>query len=462
MTGPFAQFEREVTGERIRDKIAASKAKGMWMGGMLPLGYDLKDRTLVINAAEAQTVRTIFQRYLKLGSVRDLKEELERKDIRSKVWVTRKGDQKGGAPFSRGALYHLLQSRLYIGEIVHGDKRHRGQHPAIIETKLFEAVERKLAKQRTVRRASMTRAAGALLTGRLFDADGEPMSPSFSYGKSGRLYRYYIAMALQRGERPARDGAVRRVGAEALERFMVEAARRLSGNARLGEEALLALLRRVELRQETTHLLLEAQALGGEDHPDLVFEDLQERLATGERALREQDPSAIRVVLPVRMQLRGGRTFLDAADGASNKPRINPALIHALRSAHAELRVLNASPLTAPADLSQARAPNSPHRRQLSKLAFLAPDLQRSILEGSQPRSLTLRTLLRVDLPLDWEAQRRWFEEMERPAPRRPSLQTQGAHIDRPQDREQEPGAERAAVDLYGDRALSLRKAHLR
>jgi DNA invertase Pin-like site-specific DNA recombinase len=408
----FAQFEREVTGERIRDKIAASKAKGMWMGGVLPLGYDRKDRTLTINAAEAEIVRMIFARYLKLGSVRDLQEELDRRGVRSKSWVTRDGGDRGGAAFSRGALYHLLQSRLYRGEIQHGELFYPGQHPAILEGKIFDAVQRKLAKNRTERRRSPSRSASALLTGRIFDADGQPMSPSFSYGQGGKLYRYYIAIALQRGGRPSSgDGAIRRVPADSLEHFVIEQLCRFAEVARLDDTRVRALVRRVDLRENTTRIVLDADALFGDDHPELAFEDLQTRLGVGERAVREpDDATAVRILIPARMQFRGGRTFLEHNGMAGvSKPRINPGLVAGLKSAHLELRALNASPLSSPADLRAAIAPETHHRRQVSKLAFLAPDLQRAILEGRQPPGFKLRSILKADLPLSWDDQRAWL-----------------------------------------------------
>src|ERR1700685_2325251 len=128
----FAQFEREVTGERIRDKIAASKRKGMWMGGLVPLGYERKDRTLVVNEAEASTVRHIFDRYLVLGNVRELRGDLTASGIVSKVRTDVNGRRSGGTGFSRGALYTLLRNRVYRGEIRHGKEAFAGQHPAIV------------------------------------------------------------------------------------------------------------------------------------------------------------------------------------------------------------------------------------------------------------------------------------------------------------------------------------------
>ena len=151
------------------------------------------------------------------------------------------------------------------------------------------------------------------MTGRVFDADGDPMSPSFSYGRGGRLYRYYIAMALQRGGRSSSDdGAIDRVPAADLERFVTEQLCRFAEVARLDDARVRALLRRVELRENATHIVIDAEALFGDDHPDLALEDLQARLGAGERAVREpDDPGAIRIVIPARMQFRGGRTFLE-------------------------------------------------------------------------------------------------------------------------------------------------------
>ena len=140
----FAQFEREVIGERIRDKIAASKQRGMWMGGVPPLGYRTQDRKLVVIEREAEIVRDFFRRYAALGSVRLLKDELEARGIKSKSWTTASGRRVGGKPFSRGALYLMLQNRLYRGEIVHKAQSHPGEHTPIVDQPLWDAVQAQL------------------------------------------------------------------------------------------------------------------------------------------------------------------------------------------------------------------------------------------------------------------------------------------------------------------------------
>ena len=219
----FAQFEREVTGERIRDKIAASKAKGMWMGGTVPLGYDVPtdaSRALVLNEAEATTVRTIFKTYLELGSVPVLQRWLDARGIRSKRRTTRGGRVMGGLPFSRGALFHLLRNRTYLGLIVHQHQAHPGRHAAIVETALFDTVQARLDANARRHHARSGRVARAPLTGRIFDIDGQPMSPSFTHGQRGQVYRYYVSAPLQPGRHDGDGGAIRRVPGPALEALL--------------------------------------------------------------------------------------------------------------------------------------------------------------------------------------------------------------------------------------------------
>ena len=183
----FAQFEREVTGERIRDKIAASKKKGMWMGGNPPLGYDARDRKLVVNEAEAATVRHLFALYRQIKSVRELRHRLEAEGISSKRRVRRDGSVSGGKPINRGALYHLLQNRLYLGEVVHRDNSYPGEHEAIIERELWDQVQAILAQNANGERRGTT-SRPSLLTGLLFDEEGGRLSPSHAV-KQGRRYR---------------------------------------------------------------------------------------------------------------------------------------------------------------------------------------------------------------------------------------------------------------------------------
>src|SRR6202047_4300263 len=188
----FAQCEREVTGERIRDKIAASKKKGMWMGGNVPFGYDATDRTLVINPAEAETVRHIFALYRDLGCVRGVKEEADRLGLRTKRRTQANGTERGGKPFSRGHIYRLLSNPIYTGEIAHKGQLYPGQHPALIDTYTWAAVRDQLAANARDHRRKAHAPEPSLLAGLLTDAQGERLTPSHDV-KKGRRYRYYVA-----------------------------------------------------------------------------------------------------------------------------------------------------------------------------------------------------------------------------------------------------------------------------
>jgi DNA invertase Pin-like site-specific DNA recombinase len=392
----FAQFEREVTGERIRDKIAASKAKGMWMGGKLPLGYDKPaggTRSLLVNDTEAALVRQIFALYLELGSVHALEQRLRMEGIVSKRHISRTGGSAGGQPISRGALFHILRNRLYIGEIRHGETHHPGLHPAIVDLELFDAVQRQLDGNVRKRKSARETVACSALTGRIYDADGHPMSPTFAYGKGGRLYRYYVSAPLQQGgRRDAKDTTPRRVSGPALEDALAATLRRLLPDDAEKAANPLAVLRRIEVLPEGVELAL----------PVALLRRLERHLTSGEDvAVDPADPAQLRLKLPLRVTTQRGRTEVLAA--APRPRKADPVLVAALRSAH---RMLTRDTRGRP---TLAAAPDTSHRRRLIRLAFLAPDLQRAILAGEQPERLTLARFLDSDLPLSWAAQRRMF-----------------------------------------------------
>jgi DNA invertase Pin-like site-specific DNA recombinase len=378
----FAQFEREVTGERIRDKIAASKAKGMWMGGVPPLGYDPVPgaRTLSVNTAEAATVRHIFQRYLELGSVHHLQAELANAGIVSKQRMTAAGKIVGGVPLSRGAIFHMLRARIYLGQIPHKTLVHPGQHEAIIDAALFDQVQALLAKGSRRSTTEQRKVAGALLTGRIFDAAGVRMSPAFSYGRGGRVYRYYVSAPLQQGAKVKRDAILRRVSAPAIEALATAAMQRLHPSSGL------AALMDVRLQCTAVALTLPASARSY----------AQEHLAPGEKLAAGRTAKTIVVTLPVTMPLRGGRKSVLAGPNAEAAP--DAVLIGALRKAHAMLTSAGDRP-------TMATAPVSPYERRILRLAFLAPSLQRDILAGRQPRHFNLEYFLRSKIPLRWNDQ---------------------------------------------------------
>jgi DNA invertase Pin-like site-specific DNA recombinase len=384
----FAQFEREVTGERIRDKIAASKSRGMWMGGHVPIGYDIPvgaERALVVNEDEAATVRAIYRAYLKLGSVHALQRWADERGIRSKRRTKRDGRTASGQSFNRGALYHLLRNRTYLGLIVHKDKVHQGLHPAIIDTALFESVQATLNANTQRHDARSERVTQAPLIGRIFDCDSQPMSPSFTYGKRRQVYRYYVSAPLQQGRRQPDDPGIRRVPGPALEAKLSAAIRRVAP-ARAADP--LAVLVRAEVHTESLQLLL----------PVSLLASIRSRLEPGETAEPDAaDPALLRLTVPVRMRLRGGRRWI--IGGATPASRRDPVLIKALRASHAMLGTDAAGRPTLDA------SPASPYRRRLVRLAFLAPDLQRAILAGKQLQGLTLESLMHRPMPMLWSEQ---------------------------------------------------------
>jgi DNA invertase Pin-like site-specific DNA recombinase len=386
----FAQFEREVTGERIRDKIAASKAKGLWMGGNPPLGYDLPDtgtRILKVNEAEAPIVRSIFTRYLELGSVHALERELIEYNIFSKQRTTRHGKVIGGGPFSRGALFHLLRNRIYLGQIVHRDEVHAGEHEAIVDDALFARVQDLLDRNaRRHRSASTHRITKAPLTGKLFDATGEVMSPTFSRGKQGRSYRYYVSTSLQQGGSPATQDHLQRISAPAIERLLTRHTERW-----LGPGQSLDCLAAVHFSANGLLVDLPAQHAA----------DIAARLEPGERIIHA-DRCIVRLAVELALPLRGGAKIIQRV--SPREPQPDPILIAALRKAHRMIRRERGLPLV-------DAAPHSPYDRRILRLAFLAPDIQQGILAGHQPPYLNLEALRHIDLPLDWQKQRevlRW------------------------------------------------------
>ena len=396
----FAQVEREVTGERIRDKIALSKAKGMWMGGRPPLGYDMPTdpvmRALVVNPAEAATVRSIFERYLELGSVHALQRQLSAEGAVSKHYVFRSGSTLGGVAFTRGSLFHLLKNRTCIGELVHKDRTHPGAHPPIVEHELFDRVQALLASHTPVRGRRVTRVSSAPLRGRVFDADGVAMSPTFSQGRGGRLHRYYVSSTLQRGGDPRiDDGVIRRVPANVLEAHVAQQLARLLNLVAVGDSpSFPPALRRVDLLPNSLQLWVDG----------VTVTQLQHRLVAGEDARLDPTTNAMIVTSPVRLKLRGGRTWIEATGPIAVRSDRKPdeGLVEGLRKAHRTVRDLG---LLGPPALA-TRSPSSKYERRRTRLAFLAPDLQRALLDGDQPLGLTLEALINGDIPLAWADQR--------------------------------------------------------
>jgi DNA invertase Pin-like site-specific DNA recombinase len=411
----FAQFEREVTGERIRDKIAASKAKGLWMGGYPPLGYDPDGRTLKTNAKEAETVRMIFRRYLELGCVRALESDLNEKGARSKSWTTAGGRQIEGTPLVRGALYYMLRNRLYRGEIRHKGHAHPGQHPAIVDAELFDAVQARLNEKVRVRRERPTRLGGSPLTGLLFDSAGESMSPAYARGKAGGSYRYYVSTSVQKG-RPNQASEVSRIPAKAVEELVQRRVRAILGRwdgwDQIRETVSKVLIKRAEVLIQMTASASEKCA------------DLKDTLATGDRIAR--NGSAVDIIVPMRLKNRSRASKLfDAAGGPATAPRApDQTLVGAVAKAHGWRARLVSGEAATIAEVAKVEGFTEGFVRQRLKLAYLAPDIVRDVLAGRQTGGLMLQELMDAEWPLEWGAQRDLFGSLSRTAPATPSVST--------------------------------------
>ncbi|MCC0019199.1 MAG: recombinase family protein [Rhodobiaceae bacterium] len=459
----FAQFEREVAGERIRDKIALSKRRGMWMGGLPPLGYDGIDRQLVVNAAEAATVRLIFERYLELGSIPELKRALDRDGIVSKRRVFADGRTAGGVPISRGALHQILHNRLYRGEIAHRGVVHQGNHKAILPQDLWDAVQAKLASQsqRPQGRPNNHREddggidsssgssypgtdgspsrPAALLAGIAFDEAGNRLTPSHT-SKKGRRYHYYVSAPLVRGEAIA-NGI--RVPASDLDRLVVDAVRKHLNDAvwlskHPGERLVPAALGRlIDAAGALANCLTSNRDLTGDlrngtvpgTTPHLPIRSLLDRVTVGRQrvvvsvnrsrlrdALTRLDPSLcltdhggepITIEIDARPLRCGKQVRLVVGDMTSETPNHDRDLIDLLRNAHRWFEALKSGKRSSIAEIARRDGIDTAEVSRSITLAFLAPDIVETILTGRQPMTLTLERLRACrPLPMDWNEQR--------------------------------------------------------
>ena len=414
----FAQFEREVTGERIRDKIAASKRRGMWMGGTVALGYDVSDHRLVINPAEAETVKGIFQRYLELRSVRLLKDDLDRRGIISKIRLSRNGNRSGGKAFSRGALYELLSNPVYIGEIRHRKERHPGQHEPIMERELWERAQRQLRDQAARCRTRATKAGPSPLAGKLFDEDGECLYVAGA-AKGERRYRYYVSRRLVTGSADKVRNGWRLSGPE-IERTVAVAARQLLND----HAAISASACNLGVGAGDIPAVLEAagewsRRLQSEADSAAALSGLVDKvnLKPGGIELSINLPLPVdgthgaAAMLPItqffamRMKRRGVemRLIIGGADAPPRKP--DAALLKAIARAHRWFEELISARATSLAAIASREGVTDRYVARLIRLAFLAPKIVEAIAERGELADLKLTP--HVDLPLDWTTQKR-------------------------------------------------------
>lgn len=406
----FAQFEREVTGERIRDKIAASKKLGMWMGGNLPLGYDAAGRTLTINEAEAKTVRWIFGRYLEVGSVHKVAQELEAAGVVSKSWSTKAGVLRGGRKIDRGALFHILHNRTYVGEIPHKKTSYPGQHPAIVDRDVFDAVQARLAENdlKTRKPGEVRRPLkGAPFKGLIFDSAGNRMTPLEAARPGKTTYRYYVSSPIQAGRRQ-NLGAVTRISAHIVEEIVANRLHELKlciqTEASPDWSAIRNLIDRVEVTSDAVTLQFDEAML------ERASRNLgpQDRISIDRLERRGSDRI---LTIPVRVVKRGGAKVAIGPDGQSaiHHRATDPALSAALIRAEAWKRQLLTGQAKTLNQIAEAEGVTAAYAARTIRTAFLAPDLKAAILDGCLPAGLTLEAVTRQEMPLDWEAQRRLY-----------------------------------------------------
>jgi site-specific DNA recombinase len=381
----FAQFEREVTSERIRDKIAASKRKGLWVGGMVPLGYEVRARKVFVIKEEAERVRTIFRRYLELGSLNLLMADLRKHKIRTKVRRLSSGRTVGGNPLTRGPLAHLLRNRFYVGEVAFRGEILPGEQPAILDRKLFEAVQRRLDEQRT--NHTITRASSeSLLMGRIFDDRGNRMTPSHAR-KDGKRYRYYLSSALSQG-RAEHAGSVRRIPAPEIEALVIDAVRkRLKESTPATDYDLI----------NTNVGRVEVQAA------QIVIKLARKRDRTTDR----KSNNAILYVPWKKTNLRRRREIIaPAASSEDVRPIRSETRIALVTSIAYGRRWLYEIVTGVVADVEQIAAREECSVRQVNmtiSLAFLSPTLVKAAIDGRLPRGIGIARLR--DAPAEWSKQ---------------------------------------------------------
>lgn len=382
------------------------------MGGYVPLGYAAAGRTLSVVESEAKTVRTLFQRYIELGSVALLKEDADQAGLKSKVREAAEGRMRGGRPFTRGHLYKILSNPLYAGRIAHKGDSFEGQHPAIIDEETWTAVRRRLASQalpRSREKASVSRSA---LRGKIFDEFGMVLTPSHTT-KSGRRYRYYVSREVdssgpQSSSRPGPEKTRWRLPAQEIERRVGDAVKGF-----LADQAAISAAGRSAgvAVDQLPGLLSAASAWNGAPLALVQRVDLRPdgiELAIDGSKLEAGHDVTLRHALPLRLRRRGVETRLVLAGGAERRPDgVDPSLVKAIIRGRDWFERLVDGRARSYAEIAHAEGVNPRYVAHLVPLAFLAPDIVASVVAGTQPADLTTEVLTkRMDLPLAWDEQR--------------------------------------------------------
>jgi len=407
----FAQFEREVTGERIRDKIAASKKKGMWMGGVAPMGYKSENRKLVIVPDEVEAVRMIFRRYLELGCVRKLNEDLEQQGIRSRK----------GKPFSRGCLYKMLSNPIYIGQIRHRGICHAGQHEALLDKALWDQVQKNLAANINGGDKKPRSTEKSPLVGKLFDETGASLTPSHA-NKKGKRYRYYISQSLVTGTKEKNEKGWR-LPAPEIENLVTQAAQQmLADHPEITESLRESGVDAINIPGALKVATEQSKKLNSTIDWAETLEKIVQRIDLGKDGMRltlllasmirQGDRSGTIICptitrdIPMQIQRRGVEMKLVIA--GVDAARVDPVLIKAVARARTWFDELQSGAVKSIRDIANREDISDRYVSHLLPLAFLAPDIVEAIVAGQQPADLTTDALIkRINLPADWSEQRR-------------------------------------------------------
>jgi site-specific DNA recombinase len=393
----FAQFEREVIGERVRDKVAASKKKGIWVGGSVPLGYASVNRKLVIVPEDAEKVRTLFRRYLEIGSITALAQDLERQGIRTRRQVLSNGKIRGHIPFGVGALHHLLKNRFLIGKVVYHGEVYQGEQEPILDRALFDAVQTKLAAQ-AVARQNRLKGSPAILIGRIFDEQGNRMSPTHS-NKQGVRYRYYVSHSMLQGRRTSRGALVRVPGPE-LDAAVVAAIHKELHRHDVGGEAIsnsdreliASYVDRIVVRSDTIELWWSGMVR-------------QDEASVGPDASESGNKSPLTILPWTPFKLKATKGIMHApVERTTMQPETREALLRAIAKARVWIDDLVTGRLKSLAEIAQQENRVERHVRLLAPLAFVSPQLVSAIAAGTAPASLKVTSLAEA-LPCLWNRQ---------------------------------------------------------
>jgi site-specific DNA recombinase len=418
----FAQFEREVTGERIRDKIAASKRKGMWMGGQVPIGYDLKERKLLVNEKEAETVRWIFDRYLVLRSVRVLKAEMDAAGILTKVRRSAEGKLSGGLKWFRGALYQMLRNPLYIGQIKHRDQVYPGEHEAIVSREVWDDVQRTLTDHAARHDRGEGSKSPSLLVGCVVDDQGHRMVPTHTQ-RAKRRYRYYVAAPSSEDQEGSSKGGLRLPAHDLeegvwgrLREFLSSPSQLLNALEEIGS-------RQAQVIQAAARAIKAWEDMSASDRRGWLKGLLQQVVVSPTTLTLHLNRVALQTLLgltecevegPITLETetrlkrsgRGLRYVIPGPQGTWGGAHRDKPLIQAVARGRLWYDLLISGQVKSRDEIARTNGLSGQHVARHLQLAWLAPDIVEAILDGHQPKQLTVQRLL-AKLPTDWVEQRK-------------------------------------------------------